>query len=479
MSALVIPTRVEGRKVAVSLRDARRIGTGALVGLAVAYTLVPFVDATGGRGPGALTRTAVVVLLALLAVRPWRVLRPSVLALAAIIAGAALVVCLVTQPGWLGANRAASYGLSAAVFVTVAAYARTRRRRVALATLIVVAGAIQFFHSFVPWWGGANPAAPMVGTFYWHNQFAAFLLAPAMLGVTLVLMNRAPWRFAGWVAAPFAVAGVVHSSSRGAELVLVIGWACLGALAMAMRTTTPNVVRRYVALSVLAAVVSFGVSGPPFFNGFHLPWQATQERAASGQSLAQNSGVRMYLWRESVAVIEHNPVTGVGYGALAPAAVKVTPASWPHSPLSHDDYLQPWVDGGLILGAPFLIACLGIVRVLFKRGLAIWTRPRRDWLGIGLLVATLAMMAHSAIDFDWSYPALFSTVAMLAALAVAPGVWRSTARTRGSGRALAGGFAIVVLVVAVAVGAVAGRHGGNGIVVAIPHTAPVAGAVGP
>ncbi len=444
-----------------------------LVGLAVGWALMPFAKAFGGRGPMALTKVDVLALAALIAVRPWRLVRTPILVVAGCISVAALVVCLVTPPGWLGANRAASYGLAAALFVVVAAFARSRQRRAPIGALVVLAGGVQFFWSFVSWWGGRSPTAVMVGTFYWHNQFGGFLLAPAIIGMSFVLANKAPWRLVGWVVVPFAVAGVIYSSSRGAQLILVLSWICLGVLALRMRSGVRRALGRYLGLSVLCVVASFVLAGPLFFHGWHVPWASTQARAATGETLTQNGGFRIHIWRESVAVIEHNPIIGVGYGALAPAAVKVTPRWWPHSPLSHDDYLQALVDGGLLLGLPFLIACGWIALRLSRQLISVGRRRIADPMRIGFVLAAAAMMAHSTIDFDWSYPALFATAAIVAGLAVAPATVRrvptlALPRVRPT---VAGIAATAVLGIAVATGAIAGHKGGIALVVRIPPLA--------
>jgi O-antigen ligase len=419
------------------------------------------------------------VLIALLAVRPWRTVRTSILVVAGAVSVAALLVCVVTPPGWFGANRAASYGLAAAVFVMVAAFATTRRRRVALASLVVFSGAVQFYWSFIPWRGGGDATVAMVGTFYWHNQFGAFMLAPAVIGASFVLANRRFSRLVGWVLVPIAVAGVVYSTSRGSQLILVVAWISLFVLACRMRSGARRAVIRLLGLSVLCAAVAFLVAGPPFFSAWHLPWRATQARSATGGSLTDNSGYRVYMWRESVSVFQHNPLTGTGYGALARAAAKVTPAGWPRSPLSHNDYLQSLADGGILLGLPFLTACGWFA---FRLGRQLFSALRRrvsDPVRVGLVLAAATMMAHSFIDFDWSYPALFATAAVVIGLALAPATLRrpksttvTTAVTQRPRPRYAALVAVAVLAAALVTGAIAGHGGGVSLVV--PISAPAA-----
>jgi O-antigen ligase len=279
----------------------------------------------------------------------------------------------------------------------------------------------------------------------------------------------------GWILVPITVAGVVYSTSRGSQLVLAVGWVGLLILAVRTRSGARAAVSRLLGLSVLCVAVTFFVAGPPFFSTWHLPWHATQVRSATGGSLADNSGFRVYMWRESVSVFTHNPLVGTGYGALARAAAKVTPAGWPRSPLSHNDYLQALADGGLLLGVPFLIACGWLAFRISRQLFSAVRRRVSDPVRVGIVLAAAAMMAHAAIDFDWSYPALFATAAVVIALAVAPATVRrpatperEPAKTRSRYAAVA---AASVLAVALVTGAVAGRHGGISLVVPMTTSA--------
>jgi hypothetical protein len=460
--------RVPGR---FSAEFIRRQLPGALVLVAVAYTLTLFAEASGGRGPFALTKAAIPVLAAFVAVRPWRSVRTSVLVLAALIAVVALTVCTVTPPGWFGADRAASYGLAAALFVTVATYARTHRRIAVVAGLIMAAGGIQFFWSFIPWWGGTSASVAMEGTFYWHNQFAAFLLAPALLGFSSIAANRSPWRLVGWLVTPFAVAGIVYSTSRAALAVLAVGWFVLAVSFLCARRGPARMLVRLVAASALCVVVTLVLVGPPFFATWSSPFAATNARAAGGESVAQNTNVRVLFWREAAIVFAHHPVVGVGYGALGPESEKLTPASWPRSPLAHDDYLQALADGGLLLGLPFLVAAAAAGVVLARRAFGLLRHRSSEPLRVGIVVAAAALMAHAAVDFDWSYPALFAMAAVTIGLVCAPAVRLRRSVDGGAMRIVAA----AVLAAAVVTGAIAGHGGGIKLVV---HTAQPTVSVG-
>jgi O-antigen ligase len=438
---------------------------GVIIGLAVAYLTMPFAQATGGRDSWALTKAAMVVVVALIAAKPWQRIRVGTLALAVAVAVAALVVCLVTPPGWFGATRASSYGVAAGAFIAVASYARSVRRAYLIGAIVAAAGAVQFCWSFVAWWGGRDQSIPMVGTFYWHNQYAAFLLAPALIALTLLVSHRPPWRLVGWVVAPLAAAGVVYSSSRGGLGILIGGWLVIGVLASRVKPNRGALVR-WLAASVLAAGVTLAVSGPPFFPSSSSPFAGTQARSSTGGTADASSSYRVQMWHEAVIVFDHHPVVGVGYGALESTAAKLTPASWPRSPLAHNDYLQALAEGGLLLGVPFLAACAAI-GVGLLRGLRSRARRRALDVRTGLIVGAGALMLHAAIDFDWTYPALFALAAIVSAAAIAPALRRpedSASRTlrvdaERSTRPRFRVALVAALAIAIAAGGIAGHRG--------------------
>ena len=155
--------------------------TEHLVVLASVVAVVgPLARSGGGRDAGALAWSAPLVLVALAVTRPWRRIDPRGLALVAAVAVAALAVLVLTGGGRAGAVAAAGYGSAPRLRCRRTAYARSRTRRAVVAAVLCAGAVAQFGWALVPWWGGADPSRPMVGTFDWHNQYAAALLAPAL-----------------------------------------------------------------------------------------------------------------------------------------------------------------------------------------------------------------------------------------------------------------------------------------------------------
>jgi O-antigen ligase len=438
-----------GYRLRVSRLD---VAEHAAVALALAWWMFPLAHGTGGRDAGLLTWAVLTTMPALALTRSWR--RPVAAVLAAIVGSAALAVCVFAPTGWYGAADAASYVYAGTLFLVALGYARTPARRTALAVAIAIAGIEQFRAALTPWMGSGDSAHPMVGTFYWHNPYAAYLVAPALIGISLAVTagNRVV-RAIGWVAAPVAVAGVVFSSSRATLVSLVVG---LVIVAVAALRSGSRALVRYAAVAGACVALTLVLCGPPIFDHWRSPFSGAAARAASGESVSTNGGYRTEFWREATSVTADHPLVGGGYRSLVGASSFTNPPAWARSPQAHNGYLQASSDGGLLLGIPFVLACalVGITALgVFRR-----RRLRLDsetGIATAAAVATLALLAHSAVDLDWSYPATLAMTAIVAALAVAARPAREDRTPRTT--VVAGRLAAVVVGVALLVSA-AGAH---------------------
>ncbi|HVT21285.1 MAG TPA: O-antigen ligase family protein [Mycobacteriales bacterium] len=385
---------------------------------------VPLTNAMGGQGAAHQEGLyAVVVLAALVAGRCWRAPTRSAVPAAAL-ALAAVLVCVLAPSGWSGADVAAGYGAAAASYLAARGYARTANRRAAILTAICLAGLYQFAQAFGPWVAAGNPGAELSGELGGHNAFAAFLLPGAVLGMGISAQFQLPWSLAGWIASPLCVAGIVFSTSRATLAVLIAALAGIFGVALVCRRGGIRV----VGALLLAAVVVVLLPGPPVFSHRVSPFAATETRAATGETLDQNSAYRLAFWHDAAEVAWHRPLVGSGFNSLETASVPYVPPGHARSPNAHDGYLQALSDGGLLLGLPFLAAvALLAFSALRNLGLGLGSRRRgqpADVLAAATAVALLAAFAHSAVDADWTYPAILVEAALLGAC-VAP--WQPAA----------------------------------------------------
>jgi O-antigen ligase len=408
--------------------DSRATGTLAAVraevgfvavGLACVWWLIIAPRWWGGRGAGAVSGGAILTALAYIAIRPHRYVPRAALFLASFVSLGALVVAVAAPTGWRGAPVAATYVCVAwTVIIVAAATVRDRRFASATAALLAVGVLVEFAESWMAWWGSENPGHPIVGTFYWYNPFAAFMIAGSLLGFALWLRGQRSVRWLGLATCSIGAIGLVYSTSRAAGFCFAVG---IVVIALAeIRAQRWDGLRRVAAGGVAMGAAVWLIGGPPFFPHRASPLLGTASRSA-GQSLGQNGHYRVEFWREAWGVFTRHPIVGGGYHSMVTLSAGHTPARWALSPLAHNGYLQALSDGGLVLGLPFLAGCavLGVFAVV----LLVRAVRRADVSPVFFVVplAFLAMLAHSVVDFDWSYAADFQVVAVLGGIVA--GMW--------------------------------------------------------
>jgi O-antigen ligase len=389
----------------------------ALVLAACAWWLLVAPRLEGGRGAGAVTGGAILTALATLATQPHRFVPRGAIWLALAVSAAAFGVALTAPTGWAGASTAATYVCVSWTLVAVGAAAVRDRRVPNLVMLVLVGGAlVEVAESWLAWWGGSDPTHPIVGTFYWYNPFAAFLLAGTVIALSMWLRRSGPIAAFGLVGFLLGTIGIVYSTSRATTACFSV--AVLGVLLLQAGSRGLAGLRRVLIAIGASLFMVWAVAGPPFFPHRVLPYVSSGGRT-TGQSLSQNGGYRVDFWREAIGVFRRHLLTGGGYHSLATAAIGHVPRTWPLTPLAHNGYLQALSDGGLLLGVPFLLA-VALITWFVITGLV--RAVRTHDFSTGALAVPLclgALLAHSAVDFDWSYAADFAVVAILAGLVAA------------------------------------------------------------
>jgi hypothetical protein len=298
----------------------------------------------------------------------------------------------------------------------------------------------QFSQAYLPWWGGQSVARLMVGTFYWHNQFAAFMLAGAV--VSIVLATRAPGveRSVGWAVAPWCVAALFFAGSRSTLALFVLLWLVLLGFALRDRRGRLGllvVVGLSVGLATLLASPLLMADGGD---------ASSTMRAREGQESAAGNGMaRLHYWQAALRLWQLRPVTGTGFDSFGGASAPYLPTGTTGTIYAHNGYLQALAEGGLVLLLPLVVATglavLLALRVLVSRS----ARTGPDGLvAVAAPVSLVGLTLHSGVDFDWAYPSLVFLFAVLAA--VLPR--RTAARPAGRGprRALVAAVAVLGVV---------------------------------
>lgn len=373
--------------------------------------------AAGGRDAGVMLWGLLSVVPAVFLGRPWR-LDPRVQVGALLLPTVSFLVCLLAPTGWGGLPRAVAVTYACSAGLAVAGFATSGSRRLAVAMAVGLISLDEFAQGWLAWWGGQDPTKRMIGTFFWHNQFGAFLLPGVVIGFALVVLGEARWRKVGYVVAAICGSGVVFSTSRGALLFTALGVA--GVLVQALRhhDRMRRAGRWVLALAVCAGTATFLVS-PVFFGHWGSAVGALARRGTT-DSLAANGISRLDFWTAGWHAFLERPWVGSGFGGFAGVSLWYSNSS-SFTIYPHNDLVRAFVEGGLLAGLPELLV-LGAAVVMAVRRLRqrAWT-PTEEAVAVGAALAVLAGMAHALMDFDWSYPALMAQFGVLLGLLVATG----------------------------------------------------------
>ena len=397
----------------------------AAVGATLAWWATAFTWGSGGQDPHLLTVSLVLLAVATAAVRPWERLPAWLVGLVASVGVAAFTVALVSPSGWKGAIEAASYVFASQLGLVLVAWL-DEQRRTGLAALLLAATLFEFAKGFVQWWASGSADHIFVGTFYWHNQTGVFLVMGVALGLMLVDQPSPVVAGLGWLAVPLCSAGVVYTTSRAAQIAMLLAYGVAGLAAVGFHGRRLISLGRLAVLAALSVVVTQFLAGPPVFS--------ERVTASLGQGdrhepLTGTTAYRLDFWRQGWDVFTHWPLTGAGFHSFAEASKRVDPGKQVSSAYAHNGFVQLLSDGGLVLTVP-VVAVLAVAWLAGARRAVAGARSGDSVQAAAFLALTLLLL-HSGMDFDWGYPSLLSAAALLAALS-APSLSRRSISPRRS-----------------------------------------------
>lgn len=328
-----------------------------------------------------------------------------------------------------GAARATRYGYGALLALAVASWATTTRRRLAVGLGVMALVADQYVTAWFPWWGGQDPTKLMWGSFYWHNQFAIYLVIGTAIAAVLAVAGERTFVLLGLLVTFLAGAGVVASGSR-ASLIL-LGGVLLVAIAIGFAARRWSGLVRGLVLPVGVALAAVFMTSAVFFPGADTAGDATaglEDRSSAESSVTE----RLKFWGDALRLGAGSPLVGIGLQAFGRALQCVRDTSLTSHP--HNEYLLAWAEGGIVAALPVLAVLVGVVWLVVaalrrpldpevRRGIR-WlpsgAELRDDPVRWGALLALVVAAGHAAFDFDWAYPALLALTGIVGGIAAAP-----------------------------------------------------------
>lgn len=299
---------------------------------------------------------------------------------------------------------------------------------------------------------GEEMTAPF-GPFVSHSHFAGYLELIIPLPVALLITHaiRGEARLFYGLAAVLMVVAAIASLSRGGLIALIAQLLLLGlaslryarwrareigeeghAAAWAGERSEENDLVSASPLSplarpsarslslarsgVLATLVGAVALGILWLGPAPVVERVSQGKVTSSDAQAETFFTsRGWIWRDTLAMIRANPITGVGLGAYATAFPNYTQSDGTVAVgAAHNDYLQVLADAGIIGGA----LAIWFVVILWRnvrRGLRARDPLRAGW-ALGAGVGISGLLVHSFFDFNLQLPAHALLFLMLVAI---------------------------------------------------------------
>jgi len=339
-------------------------------------------------------------------------------------------------------TRALALATAVTAFFVALDLARLRESRRRLALFLIGLGLFEAFYGLAQYLAGWNYIwtvprryylGSASGTYVNHNHFAGLLemILPLSLGFALYRWQSAR-RHRGSArralievfndpamiqsllllfAAAILFVAVVFSFSRMGMISVFVSLGVVGGVQWieSRRNLFPSGLIFLLLAAGLAAAAWMGVA--PVIEHF--------EQLPQNEPLAAATVGRMAVWRDTLGLVRAHPLAGVGFGCFRYAftAVQSTQLTYlvDHA---HNDYLEFAAELGLPGAALFFTPLFWIAFRTLRASLRAPSRLARS-LALGSLGASVALLVHSAADFNLCIPANALVFAVVLALGYA------------------------------------------------------------
>lgn len=326
------------------------------------------------------------------------------------------------------------------LFLLTVSLFNTRKRLTLLLATLVVSGTLQaFWGSFMTLsgieWLLAGPKTYGIGvasgTFVNRNHLAGYLEMTLACGIGLLLALRDGRPF-NWVnllelllgpkarlrlALVVMVIALVLTRSRSGNSAFFISLLLTGGLFVLLERThrlrNGLILGSIILIDVLVISQYFGLEQ----LGERLASTRLSAETAVGSAAPPATEDRPEVFGHALPLLREHPLTGMGAGSFEAVFPRYAGAEIrEHFNHLHNDYLQFVIEygvlGSLPLAAFVLLALWQALRALWQRQSAY-----RSGVGFGAAMGIIALLIHSATDFNLQIPANAATFIVLCAIA--------------------------------------------------------------
>ncbi|WP_029408472.1 O-antigen ligase [Thiomicrorhabdus sp. Milos-T2] len=327
------------------------------------------------------------------------------------------------------------------MFVMILSLFNTRKRLTLLLSVFLVSGAFQAFWgasmvlSGVEWLFGVPKEyylGKATGTFVNRNHLAGYLEMTIGLGIGLMLALRDGKAFR-WrniielllgpktkirLAIVIMVIGLVMTQSRMGNAGFFSSLLIVGSIFVLItkehRLRNSLLLASFIIIDMIVISQYFGL-------------ERLKDRIINTEvSISQEDGklvfdindLRGLAFTNSIPLAQEKPLIGHGAGSFEVVFMAYAgPNFGGHFDKAHNDYIQFWVEYGIIGALPLLIFALFALYQAF-RALKNKQSAYRSGVGFGAAMAIIAIIIHSASDFNLQIPANAMTFVIVCAIAV-------------------------------------------------------------
>lgn len=327
------------------------------------------------------------------------------------------------------------------LFVVVVDVFKTRSRLIWLIGALLLSGTLQALLGSMRVFGELSglfnwlfdsSTQVATGTFVNRNHFAGYLEMTLALGIGLMLAFRTgkPFSWVGFLelllspkmmirlALVLMVIALVMTHSRMGNTAFMLSLVLVSLLFIARnplnRVRNSLIILSILVIDVLVISQYFGLERLKD-RVFNTEVSVSVEQGALVVNL---DDLRSLALERGLPLAFEKPWVGQGAGSYEFAFMSYSGIDFGgHFDHAHNDYLQFWIEYGLI-GILLLLAFL-LLSIYFALK-ALWMRESlfRSGLGFGVSMALVSIMIHSFFDFNLQIPANAATFVVVCALAV-------------------------------------------------------------
>jgi len=275
-------------------------------------------------------------------------------------------------------------------------------------TIVGMAFVLKDLYNFFSW-GELSSGGRLVGSFYWHNQMAGFivLLVPLLLSLFLLTKNLY-FKFISLLAIFVSLFALVLTYSRGGWISLLASLVLF--FAFSFKKIKSHIKPLFITLAIFI-IVTFIVIKPV---GVGKTVQSIKSELSS-QTRSVSGNLRTTVWQNAFKIIKDNPIFGVGPGAFGSSYYRYQNVPWLYAKNTHNHYLQYAAELGIIGFFLFAAVILSALFRVFRERKRLGDERRHPLL-LGVIAALFGSAFHALIDVDWTRISLYSIFWLLLAV---------------------------------------------------------------